>query len=102
MRRITSLKNLLPSQRRRLKRLNEIFKEEKRIPPGTSLFEMKYLYRLERGRKRYQWRKRPSISQFKEWLEAKKKIDPFSNLSIEEILASMARRKDEQGEGSEK
>jgi hypothetical protein len=100
-RKITSLKRLSPCERMRLKDLKEIFREEGRIPLGTSRFEVKYLYRLERGRRRYLCRKRPSLSELKEWEEARKKVDPYANLSLDEILALLGREKDEQGEGSQ-
>ena len=100
-RKITSMKKLSSNEQRRLKRLKEIFRKEGRIPPGTSRFEVKYLYRLEAGRRRHQWKKRPTISEQEELEEAKKIADPSRDRTIEEILASMARKKDEQGEGSE-
>jgi len=98
MRKITSIKKLSPCERTRLKRLNERFRGEGMIPLGTSRFEIKYLYRLERGRRRYQWRKRPSIFERKEWEEAKNSADPSCDQMIEEILASMGRKKGEQSE----
>jgi hypothetical protein len=102
VRKINSMKNLSPCQRRRLNWLKEVFRKEGRIAPGTSGQEVKYLYRLEAGRRRYRWRKRPSISEQKEWEEARKKADPYSNFSIEEILANLSRKRDEQNEVSEK
>lgn len=57
MEKIASLKNLSPCQRRRLNRLKQIFRRENRIPPETSLQEMKYLFGLE-SRRRYYQRKR--------------------------------------------
>ena len=102
MRKITSQKNLSPRERERLTRLKEIFRKENRIPPETSRQEMKYLFRLEAGRKRYRERKKPSIFEWMEWQEARKKADPYSNFSIEEILANLSRKRDEQNEVSEK
>jgi hypothetical protein len=102
MRKIKSQKNLSPCQRERLKGLKERFKKEGIIPPETSLQEVRYLYRLEAGRRRYRWRKRPSISEQKEWEEARKEADPYSNFSIEETLANLSRKRDEQNEVSEK
>lgn len=96
VRKIRSVRDLSPSERSRLKRLKEIFRKEGRIPPGTSLQEMRYFYRIQAGRRRYQWRKGPSILERKEWEEARKRTDPYSNLSIEEILAQLAGKKDEQ------
>jgi hypothetical protein len=102
IRKITSLRSLPPCERRRLKALKEIFREEGRIPLGTSRQEVKYLYRLEAGRKRYRWRKRPSISERMEWEETRREADPYSNRSIEEILTSLSGRRPEQDERSEK
>ena len=81
--------------------LKEIFREKEIIAPEASLQEMKYLLRLEAGRKRYRWRKRPSIIEWKEWQKTRKKTDPYSNLSMEEILALLARKAEEQSGGSE-
>jgi len=93
MRKITSQKNLSPRERERLKGLKEIFRKEGIIAPGTSFQEMRYLLRLEAGRKRYMGRKRPSILEWKEWQESMKKANPLWDRPIEEILEVSARKK---------
>lgn len=105
MRRIASVKNLLPSQRRRLKRLNEIFKEEGRLPLSTSVQEMRYLFRLEANRRRYRkkrWVRFHSRKEWKEWEEAVKRDNPLLDRPIEEILDLMTRKRDEHDKPPEK
>ena len=101
MRKITSQRNLSPCQRRRLKRLAEIFRKEGRIPPESSFQEMRYLLRLETARRGYR-RKRCLQFYNRIALEAaQKRADPSCDQPIEEILAPMARKKDEQQEEAE-
>jgi len=102
MRKITSQKNLSPRERERLNRLKKIFREEGIIPPDTSLQEMRYLLRLEAGRKRYQRNRWPTISNQKAWKEVMKSADPSWDRPIEEILAQLAGKKDEQSGKPEK
>lgn len=102
MRKISSRKNLSPRERERLNWLKGIFRREGRIPLGTSLQEMRYLLRLEAGRKRYRWRKRPSISERKEWEAAMRSAYPSLDRPIEEIFASMSNKNAERSGVSEK
>ena len=113
MRKITSMKNLSPCQRERLNRLKGIFRKEGRIPLGTSTQEIKYLYKLEAGRRLYWWRRqlspvhkkrtpeeRKSLKELDEAL--KEEYPPWDELTIEEELASLPKTSNEQDKGPEK
>jgi len=102
MRKITSQRNLSPCQRERLKGLKERFRKEGIIPYGTSLQEMRYLLRLEAGRKRYRVRRGHPFLSGKEWQEAMKRTYPSWDRPIEEILESMSRKNAERNGVSEK
>lgn len=65
-RKITSLKELIPRERMRLKGLIQILKTEGRIPPGTSFWEVRYLVKKEREWQRQQ-RKRENIAAAIKW-----------------------------------
>lgn len=82
VRKITSMKNLFPSERRRLKRLREILRKERRIPLETSFQERKYLLRLEAGRNRYQRRRQRMKMEMEMW----ERMGERPTSSIEEIL----------------
>ena len=97
MKKITSMKNLTPCQRRRLARLKETFRREGRIPLGTSTQEMKYLFRLEAGRRRYRRRRHLFFTDN----EMPPQKTPW-DCNIEEALALLSRKRNEQNEVPEK
>ena len=94
MGKITSMKELAPFQQKRLKDLKEIFRKEGRIPLGTSIQEMKYLFRLETSKRHYQRRRQlapvikkrtPDKSKYlKEWKEALESAYPSWDHTIED------------------
>ena len=91
MKKITSLKQLPLGEQFRMGKLKEIFKEEGRIPLGTSLQEVRYLLRLKKGRRRYHQRKSlPTEAEQREWRERMKTAFPGEEESVEEILASLS------------
>jgi hypothetical protein len=111
VRKITSIKNLSPGEQRRLKRLKEIFTKEGRSPLGTSMQEMKYLFRFEARRKSYQRRrhlfrftqrrtpeKKKELKELWETLESA--YPPWE--TFEEELEPLSERRPEQNEVSEK
>jgi hypothetical protein len=110
-RKIMFLKTLSPGERSRLKRLKEIFKTEGRIPLGTSIQEMKYLFRLESRRRYYQRRrhlfrfaqrrtpeKKKELKELWETLESA--YPPWE--TFEEDLEPLSEKRPEQNDVSEK
>jgi len=97
MKKIMSMKNLSSSQRGRLNWLKEVFRKEGRIPLGTSTQEMKYLFRLETGRRRYRRSRHLSFINN----EAPPQETPW-DCNIEEALALLSRERNEQNEVPEK
>lgn len=63
---ITTLKELIPRERMRLKRLTHILKTEGRIPREVSPWEMRYLQKKQREWQRQQ-RKRQNIAAAINW-----------------------------------
>lgn len=105
VRKITSLKNLDPCHRRRIKRLKRIFREEGRIPLETSIQEMKYLLKLEAGRRRYRRRRsllkellRKKTPEMRESLRELEKALISMYPSVDEVLGSLARKRGDERE----